>query len=234
MGKRIIARARGKGGPRYRAPSHKYKGKVEYNLSRDISVGLVVDIVHDPGRNAPLAVVEFPDGSKRLHIASEGLKVGDVVNYWSGFDIGSVLPLNKIPEGTKVFGIETFPGSGPKICRSSGSFATVMGKIKDKVRVKFSSGKTKEIDKKCLATIGIPAGGGRKEKPFVKAGVKWYAKKARGRLYPITKGVAMNPVDHPFGGKTKPGIHKSVSRHAPPGRKVGSISPRRMGKRKRR
>lgn len=232
MGKRIIARARGKGGPRYRVPSHKYAGKVEYNLSRDNSVGLIVDIIHDPGRNAPVAVIEFPDKSRRLHIAPEGLKVGDVINYWSGFNIGSVIPLKNIPEGTRVFGIETYPGSGPKICRSSGSFGIVMGKIKDKVRVKFSSGKTKKIDEKCLATIGIPAGGGRKEKPWLKAGKKWHAMKARGKLYPITKGVAMNPVDHPFGGKTKPGISKSISRHAPPGRKVGSISPKRSGKRK--
>lgn len=232
MGKRIIARARGKGGPRYIAPSHRYKGKVEYNLSKDISVGLVIDIIHDPGRNAPLAIVEFPDGTKRLHIASEGLKVGNVINYWSGFDIGSVLPLNKIPEGTKIFGVETFPGSGPKICRSSGSFAILMGKVKDKIRVKFSSGKIKELNKKCLATVGVPAGGGRKEKPWVKAGIKHHAMKARGRLYPITRGVAMNPVDHPFGGKTKPGIPKSISRHAPPGRKVGSIAARRTGKRK--
>jgi len=233
MGKRIIARARGKGGPRYRVPSHKYAGKVEYNLSRDNTVGLVIDIIHDPGRNAPVAVVEFPDKSRRLHIASEGIKVGDVINYWSGFSLGSVLPLNNIPEGTKIFGIETYPGSGPKICRSSGSFATIMGKVKDKIRVTLRSGKTKEIDKKCLATVGVPAGGGRKEKPWVKAGKKWHAMKIRGRLFPRTKGVAMNPVDHPFGGKTKPGIPKSVSRHAPPGRKVGSIAPRRMGKKKR-
>ncbi len=232
MGKRIIQRARGKGGPRYRAPSHKYKGKVEYNLSKDISTGLVVDIVHDPGRNAPLAVVEFPDGSKRFHIAVEGLKVGDVINYWSGLSLGSVVPVGKIPEGIKISGIETYPGSGPKVCRSSGSFATVMGVVKNKVRIKFSSGKTKELDEKCLAMIGVPAGTGRREKPWVKAGKKWYAKQARGKLYPIVKGVAMNPVDHPFGGKTKPGIPKSVSRHAPPGRKVGSLAPRRMGKRK--
>jgi len=233
MGKRIIPRARGKGGPRYRVPSHRYAGKVEYNLSRVFSTGLVVDIIHDPGRNAPVAVVEFPDKSRRLHIAPEGLKVGDVINYWSGFNLGSVLPLNEIPEGTKIFGIETYPGSGPKICRSSGSFATVIGRVKDKVRILFSSGKSKEIDNKCLATIGIPAGGGRKEKPWVKAGKKLYAMQIRGKLYPRSRGVVMNPVDHPFGGKTKPGTPKSVSRHAPPGRKVGAISPRRMGKRKR-
>lgn len=232
MGKRIIARARGKGGPRYRAPSHKYKGKVEYNLSKEVSTGLVVDIVHDPGRNAPLALIEFPDGTKRYNIATEGLKVGDVINYWSGIGNGSVVPIAEIPEGTKISGIETYPGSGPKICRSSGSFALVMGKVKDKVRVKFSSGKVKEVNKKCLATIGVPAGFGRKEKPFLKAGTKWYARQSRGKLYPRTSGSAMNPVDHPFGGKTGGGRQKSVSRHAPPGRKVGAIAPRRMGKRK--
>lgn len=232
MGKRIIPRARGKGGPRYRVPSHRYAGRVEYNLSRDNTVGVVIDIIHDPGRNAPVAVIEFPDKSRRLHIASEGLKVGDVINYWSGFSLGGVLPINEIPEGTKIFGIETFPGSGPKICRSSGSFATIMGRVKDKVRVMFSSGKSKEINNKCLATIGVPAGGGRKEKPWLKAGKRLFAMQARGKLYPRSRGVVMNPVDHPFGGKTKPGTPKSVSRNAPPGRKVGSISPRRMGKRK--
>ncbi len=232
MGKRIKARARGKGGPRYRAPSHKWAGKVEYYLSHDISYGIVKDIVHDPGRNAPLAVVQFPDKTTKMHIAIEGIKVGDKINYWSGLDLGSVLPLNKIPEGMKICCLETYPGSGPKLCRSSGSFATIIGKIKDKVRVMFPSGKVIELNEKCLAMIGVPAGSGRKEKPFVKAGQRHYISLVRGKVWPIVRGVAQNPVDHPFGGKTKPGIPKSVSRHAPPGRKVGSISPRRMGKRK--
>jgi large subunit ribosomal protein L2 len=233
MGKRIKARARGKGGPRYRAPSHRYAGKVGYNLSPDISYGLVVNIIHDRGRSAPLAIVEFPNKTKRLHIVPEGLKVGDTINYWSGLSLGSILPLGKIPEGTKISGIETYPGSGPKLCRTSGTFATIMGKLKDKVRVMFPSGKIKEVNEKCLAMIGVPAGGGRKEKPIVKAGRKHYMMMARGKVWPVVRGVAMNPVDHPFGGKTKPGIPKSVSRNAPPGRKVGAISPRRMGKRKR-
>ncbi len=232
MGKRIKSRARGKGGPAYRVPSHRFAGKVEYNLSQNVSYGLVSDIIHDPGRNAPLAVVRFIDGSERLQIAPEGLKVGDKINYWSGLGLGSVLPLKKIPDGMKIFSIETFPGSGPKLCRSSGSFATVMGKIKDKVRISFPSGSIKEMNENCLATIGMPAGGGRKEKPFVKAGIKYFAMRARGRYWPVVRGNAQNPVDHPFGGKTKPGIPKSVSRHAPPGRKVGAIAPRRMGKRK--
>lgn len=232
MGKRIIQRARGRGGPRYRSPGHRFIGKVSYNLSPNIKQGLVLDIVHDPGRNAPLMLVEFPDGTQRYQIAPEGIKVGDLISYGSGFSIGSVVPVSTLQEGTKIFGIETFPGSGPKLCRSSGSYAVVLGEVKNKIRIKLSSKKLMELDKKCLASIGIPAGGGRLDKPWVKAGKKFYAKKARNKLWPIVSGVKMNPLDHPFGGKTKPGIPKSVSRHAPPGRKVGALAPRRMGKRK--
>ncbi|OGI15362.1 50S ribosomal protein L2 [Candidatus Micrarchaeota archaeon RBG_16_49_10] len=232
MGKRIIQRARGRGGPRYRAPSHKYAGKVQYYTPKETADGLVVDIIHDPGRNAPLAVVKYPDKTVKLNVAFKGLKVGDHFTY-SAIGPGGILPLGEIPEGERVYGIETFPGSGPKICRNSGSFATIVTRIKNKTRVKFPSGKMKELNSKCLATMGVPAGDGRTEKPWVKAGKKWYAKQSRGKLYPVVSGVKMNPVDHPFGGKTKPGIPKSVSRHAPPGRKVGALAPRRMGRRKR-
>ena len=78
MGKRIIARARGKGGPRYRVPSHNYAGRVEYNFSKNNTVGLVTDIIHDSGRNAPVAIIEFPDKTKKLHIAPERLKVDNI------------------------------------------------------------------------------------------------------------------------------------------------------------
>jgi len=232
MGKRIIARARGKGGPRYKSPSHRYLGRVEYASTNNIK-GEVVDIVHDPGRTAPVAVIKLEDGKKIYHIASEELKVGDTINYDKGLSVGNVLSLSEIPDGTKIHCIETFPGSGPKICRSGGSFAMVVGKTDDKVTVRFSSGKIKTIDSKCRATIGVPAGSGRMEKPFTKAGKKFYALSARGRLYPITKGVVMSPVDHPYGGRSKRPRHgKAVSRSAPPGAKVGSIAPRRLGKKK--
>jgi len=232
MGKRIIARARGKGGPRYRAPSHRYLGKVSYIGVSGI-IGKVVDIVHDPGRSAPVAIVKLDDGREILHIAPEGLKVGDAIEFGGKPTLGSVLPLEKIPEGTKVYGIETFPGSGPKICRASGTFGIVYSKTKDKVIVILSSSKRKELNPKCSASIGVVAGGGRTKKPWVKAGNRYYAMKARGKLWPRTRGVAMNPVDHPFGGKTKPGTPKTVSRNAPPGQKVGSIAARRTGRKKR-
>lgn len=232
MGKRIIAQARGKGGTRYRAPSHRYLGKVEFHPASSI-VGEVIDILHDPGRSAPVMLVRFEDGSKLLHIAPEGVFVGQKIKYDGEVAVGNVVELEKIPEGTKICCIESKPGSGPKFCRSSGSFATVIKKSADKVTVQFSSGKTKELHGKCRAMIGIPAGSGRVEKPWVKAGKKWHAMRARGKLYPRTVAVAMNPVDHPFGGKSKRPRQKFVSRRKPPGAKVGSISPRGRKKKKR-
>jgi large subunit ribosomal protein L2 len=182
-------------------------------------------------RSAPVAIIRFEDGKTLLHIAPEGLAVDRTIKYDGEIEVGNVVPLEKIPVGTKIFGIETFPNSGPKLCRASGSFATVVGKTEKSVTVQLSSGVVKELDPKCRATIGVPAGGGRVEKPWVKAGKKVHAMMARGRLYPRTKGVAMTPTDHPFGGKSKR-KGPPVSRRAPPGAKVGTISPKRLGKRK--
>jgi len=237
MGKRIIARARGKGGHQYRAPSHRYRGKVVYlsvqKTGGKIS-GVVKDIVHDPARSAPVAIIRF-EGMKEdiLQIAPEGLLVGSEVEYGEEANVGNVVKLKDIPVGARIFGLETSPNSGPKICRSSGSFATIMTKAGDKVIVKFSSGKTKEMRGDCRATVGVPAGGGRLEKPIVKAGKKHHMLRARGKLYPRTSGVAMSPVDHPYGGKRDAARPSgTTSRNAPPGAKVGSIAARRTGRRK--
>ncbi len=237
MGKRIIARARGKGGSQYRAPSHRYVGKVGYVSSQFIdktSKGVVKDIIHDPARNAPLAIIKF-DGLKEetFQVAPKGLYVGQDIIYDGDSDIGNVLKLKDVPIGTKISAIENRPNSGPKMCRSSGSFATVTSKSEGKVVVKFPSGKSKSLNDSCRATIGVPAGGGRLEKPWVKAGKKHHALRARGKLYPRTSGVAMTATDHPYGGQRKaPRPSGTVGRNAPPGAKVGSIAARRMGKRK--
>ncbi len=227
MGKRIIARARGKGGPRYRAPSHRYLGKIEYFPSTNLTAK-VVDIVHDPGHTAPIAIIRTEDGKELLHVACEGLKVGDTISYGEEIAIGNVVELGKIPDGTKIHAIETYPMSGPKLCRSSGTFATVIGKAKNKVIIQFPSGKIVELDSRCRATIGVVAGGGRPEKPWIKAGKKLHAMAARGKLFPRSAGVVMGPGEHPYGGKSKrPKPSRFVSRHAPPGAKVGSISPKK-------
>jgi large subunit ribosomal protein L2 len=233
MGKIIIPRARGKGGPRYVTPSHRFIGRVEY-LPSGTASGRVVDLKKDSGHTAPVAVVKFGDGKKLIHIASEGIQVGDFVNYGTTVAQGNVVPLNSIPEGTKIFSIESFPNSGPKLCRSSGSFALVIGRSGERMKVQFPSGKIMELSGRCRATIGVPAGGGRVDKPWVKGGKHALALWPKAKIFPRSKGVAMTATDHPYGsGHTKrPRPSRSVSRNAPPGAKVGSISPRRMGKRK--
>ncbi len=231
MGKRIIAQRRGKGSPTYRAPSHRYRGKVRYLKVDGPCFARVVDILHDPGRNAPVAIIELPDKRRCLIIATEGLAVGDAVAI-NQFAPKAIAPLSLISPGTPICAIEAWPGSGPKFCRASGSYAVVVSKTEDSVIVKMPSGVLKEFDARCLATVGIPAGGGRKDKPFVKAGQKYYLMRARNKLWPRTSPCKMNAVDHPFGGQTGPGQPKTVSRHAPPGAKVGSIAARRTGIRK--
>jgi large subunit ribosomal protein L2 len=228
MGKCIIARARGKGGPRYRAPSHRYLGRIEY--FDGTGEGIVKDILHNPGTSALVMKVKI--GNKEiLQIAPEGAYVGQVIKYDGEISNGNVVELGKIPEGTKIFGIESYPGSGPKYCRAAGSFAIVISKSGDKVTVQLSSGKQKVLDARCRATIGIPSNAGRIEKPWVKVGKKYIALHARGKLFPRTAAVVMNPVDHPWGGKRKrPRPSKFVSRRAPPGAKVGSISPKQKKK----
>lgn len=232
MGKNLRQQARGKGGPRYRSPGHRFLGDVSYvYIPTNVQQGVVEDIVDAPGRYTPLAVVNF-NGSKVLYLPPAGLTLGQRIDFESP-DTGNILELGKIPEGTKIFNVELTPGDGGRLCRSSGAFAILMSKEKNICTVLLPSGAKKSLLVKCRATIGSAAGFGRTEKPFMKAGTKYYAMRALNRLWPHTKGVAMNPVDHPFGGKTKPGKHKSVSRHMPPGRKVGAISPRRLGKKKR-
>jgi large subunit ribosomal protein L2 len=220
MGKRIISQRRGRGSPTYRVPKRRIKVKIRYkNLS-----GKIVDIVNDPGRNPPLAKIRYEDGSYDYLIAPRGSKTGDPIDF--------VTPLSKIPVGSSIFAIETCPNSGPKLCRTSGSFALLISKSKKGCIVQLPSKKKISLDLNCRASIGIPAGDGQKEKPWIKAGKKWIAMHARGKLYPRTSGVAMNAIDHPFGGPTKPGKSMSVSRHAPPGRKVGSWGAKRSGRKR--
>ena len=224
MGKRIIAQRRGKGTNVYRLPS---VGKRFKPLYRD-DIGTVVDIVHDVGRDAPVAKISYPDGVVEYAVACKGLKVGDDTKNRIG------LPLEKIPESTVVFGLETYPNSGPKLCMAPGSGATLLSKSGDQCVVQLPSRKTRKFHIKCRASIGIPAGDGRDERPWMKAGKRGHFMKVRGKRYPITSARAMNAVAHPFGSGYGGGIGmpKTVSRDAPPGRKVGSIAARRTGKRK--
>ncbi|NOX71803.1 MAG: 50S ribosomal protein L2 [Candidatus Micrarchaeota archaeon] len=222
MGKRIIPQRRGKGSLTYKVPSKPSNVKVEYRESS----GVVADIVSDPLKTSPVAKVSYDDNSTGFIIAPQGIKVGESVNKY-------VMPLSKVSEGSSVFAIETYPRSGPKICRAAGSFALVISKSGDDVIIQLPSRKKKRLKGTCMATLGVPAGEGRSSKPWLKAGKRWIVQHKKGKLYPRTSGVAMNAVDHPFGcGYSGLGKHKTISRHAPPGRKIGSIAAKRTGRTK--
>ncbi len=236
MGRRIRGQRRGRGGPTFRAPSHRYKADLAHRTVEDADVvrGEIVDIEHDPARSAPLAAVEFEDGDQRLVLAPEGVTVGDEmqIGVSAAIEAGNTLPLAEIPEGVPVCNVEANPGDGGRFARASGVSATLMAHERNAAVVQLPSGEVKRLSPQCRATIGVVAGGGRTEKPVVKAGKKYHKARARGMVWPRVRGVAMNAVDHPFGGggRQHPGRPKSVSRDAPPGRKVGDIASRRTGK----
>lgn len=233
MGKRIISQRRGRGSPTYRSPSHKGKGDVEHP-QEDGATGEVVDIIHDPARTAPVAVVEFEDGDMRNILVPEGLSVGEEITVGVSAEIkpGNTLPLREIPEGVPIYNIELQPGDGGKLARSSGTYSFIVTHNPGKTRIRLPSKKFKDMDPDCRATIGVVSGGGRTDEEFTKAGQVHHKAKAEGKLYPRVSAVAMNAVDHPFGGSTKPGKPKTVSRDASPGTKVGSIAASRSGKKK--
>ncbi|MBP2143075.1 large subunit ribosomal protein L2 [Methanococcus voltae] len=238
MGKRLISQNRGRGTPKYTSPSHKRKGAVKYR-SYDESektgsvVGALIDVLHDPGRSAPVGKVRFENGEERLVLIPEGKKVGDEIACGISAEIkpGNVLPLAEIPEGIPVYNIETIPGDGGKLVRAGGCYAHVVSHDVGKTIIKLPSGYPKVLNPSCRATIGVVAGGGRKEKPLLKAGKKFHALSAKAVAWPRVRGVAMNAVDHPYGGgrHQHTGKPTSVSRHTSPGRKVGHIASRRTG-----
>lgn len=234
MGKRLIQQRRGRGTPTYRSPGHRFEGAVKhYSLETS---GMVKDLIHCAGHSAPLMEIIYLTGERGLAFAPEGIKVGDEIAIGKGAEVktGNVLPLGDIPEGTLVHNIELHPLDGGKLVRASGSFARVVSKTEEAVRVQLPSRKEKLFLPECRAAIGVLAGAGRLEKPFLKAGTHYHKMRARNKLYPHVCGVSMNAVDHPFGGKCShvKGRPTQSPRSAPPGRKVGKIAPRRTGRRK--
>src|SRR3989344_2271847 len=147
---------------------------------------------------------------------------------------GFTAPLAKIPEGTPICNIEIQPGDGGKLVRSAGSNARVMHHIEGKVSVLLPSKQEKILDGRARATIGIVAASGRKDKPVLKAGKKFFMMRATNRLWPRTSAVKMNAIEHPFGGGRGKviGKPKTPPRFAPPGRKVGLLHARRTGRKK--
>ncbi len=238
MGKRLKQQRRGKGSQAYTKPPNRYKADVNFRdkpvMGR--ALGEVVEFIDDPGHSAPLMRVRYEDFSENILFAPEGIKIGDRIQEGpqAAISLGSILPIGAIPDGMLIYNIEMRPGDGGKVARAAGGYATVKSHIENKVSVMFPSNKSVDLDPSCRAEIGAIAGGGITSQPIMKAGKAHYIWHATNQKWPVNRGVKSNPVDHPFGGKQHhKGKSSMTSRHAPPGRKVGHIAARRVGRRKR-
>jgi len=244
MGRVIRTQRKGRGSV-FKAHTHHRKGAVRYRVldyseRNGYLKGIVKELVHDPGRGAPLAKVQFRDPYKyrkktETFLATEGMYTGQFiyVGATAKLKIGNVLPVGRVPEGTIVCCVEQRSGDLGKLAKASGMWCTVVSHMEGgKTKIKLPSGARKVISSKARATIGIIAGGGRTDKPMLKAGRAYHKYKVKRNCWPKTRGVAMNPVEHPHGGGNHQHIgHAStVKRDAPAGKKVGLIAARRTGR----
>ncbi len=183
---------------RHRGGGHKRRYRiVDFRRNKDGVPAKVAAIEYDPNRNARLALLHYVDGEKRYILAPVDLAVGDMVSSGSGAEIrpGNALPLRNIPTGTIVHAVEMRPGGGAKMGRAAGTAIQLMSKEGSLARVRLPAGEMRQIPLDCRATIGQV---GNREAELVKIG-KAGRNRWKGRR-PQTRGVAMNPVDHPLGG----------------------------------
>jgi len=245
MGKVIRGQRKGAGGV-FKAHTTHRKGaaklrSLDFGERKGYVKGVVTEILHDPGRGAPLAKVQFRHGFKykkvtETFIATEGMYTGQSVycGRKAQLKVGNVLPLSSVPEGTVVSNIESRPGDRGKLARASGDYAIVVSHNVESglTRLRLPSGSKKTLSSACRAQVGIIAGGGRIDKPLLKAGRAYHKFRVKRNCWPRVRGVAMNPVEHPHGGGNHQHIgHAStVRRDAPAGKKVGLIAARRTGR----
>ena len=175
---------------------HKYRVIDFFRRKKNMSA-TVERIEYDPNRTAYIALISYTDKEKSYIICPQGLKQGDKVESGTNVEIkiGNSLELKDIPPGTSIHNVELIPGNGGKLARSAGSSITLSGYDEDYAILKLSSGETRKVSSKCTATIGVVSNPDQKNIKIGKAGRnRWRGKR------PQTRGVAMNPVDHPHGG----------------------------------
>lgn len=245
MGK-VIRKCRKGAGSVFTAHTHKRVAparlrKLDYIEKNGYIKGVVKQIIHDSGRGAPLAKVVFRDPyryklRKEYFIAAEGMHSGQHIfcGQKADINVGNVLPVKNIPEGSAVCNIEHYNGDRGVFAKASGTYAIIVSHSDDdnKTKIKLPSGIKKTISSDSRATLGIVAGGGRVDKPILKAGNQYHKYKAKKNVWPRVKGLCMNPVEHPHGGGNHQHIGKASTkaRHTPAGRKVGLIAARRTGR----
>ncbi|MEA3479805.1 MAG: 50S ribosomal protein L2 [Bacteroidota bacterium] len=183
---------------RYRGGGHKQRYRIiDFKRDKESIPAKVHSIEYDPNRTARIALLHYADGEKRYIIAPHGLKVGQEVVSGKGVapEIGNSMYLSEVPFGTILHNIELRPGQGAKMARSAGSYAQFMSRDGKFAIIKLPSGETRMILQTCKATVGMVSNQDHSLEKSGKAGrSRWLGRRPR------TRGVAMNPVDHPMGG----------------------------------
>ena len=204
---------------RHRGGGHKRQYRlVDFRRNKDGVPAKVAAIEYDPNRNARIALLHFADGEKRYILAPAGIRVGDVLQNGQGAEIrpGNALPLRYIPVGSVVHCVELRPGGGGKLARGAGMSIQLVAKEGAFATLRLPSTEMRRVSIECRATLGVV---GNAEAELVKVG-KAGRNRWRG-VRPQTRGVAMNPVDHPLGGgegKSSGGRHPVSPWGKPEGR----------------
>jgi large subunit ribosomal protein L8e len=245
MGKYITAQRHGKS-PIFRSHITHRKGAVklrpyDYAEKHGYIRGVVKEIIHDSGRGAPIAKVQFRNAYRyqrdnELLVCAEGMYSGQFIycGKKATLTIGNVLPVSAVPEGTIICNIESKVGDRGCMARASGTYAIVVAHDEDKgtTRLRLPSGGKKTVPSAARAQIGIVAGGGRTDKPLLKAGAAYHKYAVKRNSWPYVRAGTKNPVEHPFGGGNHQHIGRpaTVNRYRSAGRKVGLIAARRTGR----
>jgi len=183
---------------RHRGGGHKriYR-KIDFKRNKIGVKATVQTIEYDPNRTCRIALLQYEDGEKRYILAPDKVKVGDVLVSGMGAELkdGNALPLRNIPVGLTVHNVEMKPGKGGQMVRSAGTSAQFVGLDNNKAQLKLPSGEIRMVPADCMATLGVVSNGMHENIMHGKAGrIRWFG------IRPQTRGMAMNPIDHPNGG----------------------------------
>jgi len=190
---------------RFRGGGHKKAYRtVDFKRARHDAPATVERIEYDPNRTGFIALITYRDGEQAYILAPQRLAVGDTIVAGDHVDVkpGNAMPLGNIPVGTIVHNIELKIGKGGQLARSAGTYAQIVGRDGEYVILRLNSTEQRLVHGRCMATIGAVSNPDHMNISIGKAGrVRW-----KGRM-PHNRGITMNPVDHPHGGRTKGGGH---------------------------
>ncbi|HEU5273248.1 MAG TPA: 50S ribosomal protein L2 [Xanthobacteraceae bacterium] len=193
---------------RFRGGGHKKAYRtIDFRRAKHDQPGQVERIEYDPNRTAFIALIKYRDGERAYILAPQRLSVGDSIVAGEHVDVkpGNAMPVGNIPIGTIVHNIEIKIGKGGQLARSAGTYAQIVGRDAEYVILRLNSSEQRLVHGRCMATIGAVSNPDHMNISIGKAGRKRWM----GRM-PHNRGITMNPVDHPHGGRTKGGGHPTT------------------------